>query len=211
MKIKIDCAYDELIQIEKLVPHKDNNNIHPSEQIETLAKIIKAHGFRSAVVVSKRSGFVVQGHGRIEALKLLGESHCPVDYQDYESEAEEFQCLVADNEIARTSILDYAKLNESLKNIPEIKIELMGIANFSIPEIKIENNSSKKTEKSFEFEEDDSSDSEIINEEKSRRQIEDEISNAPDEFHKKNKEIETENYGAQLKHMCPSCGFEFGE
>ena len=80
---KIRCAYTELVDVEKLVPNPKNNNIHPKKQIERLAKIIDFQGQRAPVVVSTRSGFIVKGHGRLEAIKKLGWEKCAVDYQDY--------------------------------------------------------------------------------------------------------------------------------
>ena len=99
--MKINCAYDELVELSKLVPNPKNNNKHPKEQIERLAKIIDFQGQRSPVVVRNMSGIIVKGHGRLEAIKKLGWDKCAVDYQDYESEAQEYADMIADNEIAK--------------------------------------------------------------------------------------------------------------
>lgn len=61
-----------MVDIEKLVGNPRNPNKHPQNQIELLAKIIKAQGWRNPTVVSKRSGFVVKGHGRLAAAQYLG-------------------------------------------------------------------------------------------------------------------------------------------
>ena len=50
--------------------------------------------------MSKRSGFIVKGHGRLAAALLEGVKEAPVDYQNYTTEAEEYAVLVADNRIA---------------------------------------------------------------------------------------------------------------
>ena len=94
--IPIFCAHTELVDIEKLVPNPRNPNRHPESQISLLAKIIKGQGFRNPIVVSKRSGFVIKGHGRLDAAKLLEMSAVPVDFQDYESEAAEWADMVSD-------------------------------------------------------------------------------------------------------------------
>jgi hypothetical protein len=99
--MRIECTYGELIDIEKVEVHPCNENSHPERQIEALAKIIAKVGMRSPIVISKLSGKVVKGHGRLAALKLLGWNKVPVDYQNYESELEELNDRVADNEIAR--------------------------------------------------------------------------------------------------------------
>lgn len=128
--IKVDCSYNELVPLEKLVPHPRNSNRHSVEQIEVLAKLIKAHGFRYPIVVSKRSGFVISGHGRIDALRLLKEEKAPVNFQDFVSEAEEFQVLTSDNEIARWAELDYQSVYDALKEIPDLDVDLLGIEDF---------------------------------------------------------------------------------
>lgn len=87
---KIECAHDEILDIDLLVPNPKNPNKHPQKQIKLLAKIMAHQGWRSPIVVSNRSGFIVKGHGRLAAALLNGWSKCPVDRQDYASEADEY-------------------------------------------------------------------------------------------------------------------------
>ena len=80
--------------------------------------------------MSKRSGLVVRGHGRLEAALLLGCESVPVDEQDYGSEAEELADLLADNRLAELAELDEDDLRRLLKEIeeadPDFDIELTG-------------------------------------------------------------------------------------
>jgi len=100
------CAYTELIDIDKLVPNPKNTNKHPDEQIRIITKLLKVQGWRHPLIISKRSGFLVAGHGRLEAAKAMGFEKVPVDYQDFENEAQEFAFVVSDNEIARMATFD---------------------------------------------------------------------------------------------------------
>ena len=136
--MNIDCAYDELVELHKLVPNPKNNNRHSIEQIKRLAKIIDYQGMRSPIVVSNRSGFITKGHARLEALKELGWDKAPVDYQDYPSEAAEFSDMTADNEIARWAELDLHLVYEEVKLMPNLDIELLGMEKFEIPNDTIE-------------------------------------------------------------------------
>lgn len=86
---EIHCAYDKLVPTGELIPNKKNPNRHSDEQIRLLAKIIVNQGWRSPITVSNRSGFIVRGHGRLQAAQLAGLEAVPVDYQDYENEAAE--------------------------------------------------------------------------------------------------------------------------
>jgi len=97
--IPVHCEYSDIIEIEKAVPNPRNPNNHPDEQIALLAKIIRQQGWRSPVVISERSGFVVKGHGRVQAAALLQVATIPVDIQHYENEAAEWSDMIADNRL----------------------------------------------------------------------------------------------------------------
>lgn len=105
-KIKIHCSHTELRDPTSLVEHPRNYNTHPAEQIRLLAKIIKHQGWRNPITVSKRSGFVVKGHGRLAAAMLLKTEKVPVDVQDYKDEASEVADMIADNRIAELAEAD---------------------------------------------------------------------------------------------------------
>jgi hypothetical protein len=123
----------KLVDIDLLIENPKNNNKHPKEQIERLAKIIKAHGFRNPLVVSNRSGFVLCGHGRIEAAKKLGMTQLPVIHQDFDSEAEEYAHMTADNAIAAWATLDTNSISESMITMgADFDFELLGLKEFSI-------------------------------------------------------------------------------
>lgn len=113
----VNCAFDAMVGIEKLVPNPRNPNQHPQAQIALLAKVIAHQGWRSPIVVSNRSGFVVAGHGRYQAALALGLSQVPVDYQDFATDADEYAHLVADNRLAELSEADEAGLREILSEL----------------------------------------------------------------------------------------------
>lgn len=110
--IEVWCAYDKLVKIEELIPHPKNPNTHPQSQIKILAQNIRYHGWRHPIVVSKLSGYVVAGHGRLEAAKELGVSIIPVEYQNFASADNELAVLVGDNRLAELSSLDLNGLQD---------------------------------------------------------------------------------------------------
>ena len=123
-KIKVHCAYDEMVDITKLVPNPRNPNQHSDKQIKMLAKIIEHQGWRAPITVSKRSGFIVRGHGRLMAAELLGLDEVPVDYQDYANEAEEWADLIADNRLAELSEMDNEMLKDLIQEIDSEEFDL---------------------------------------------------------------------------------------
>lgn len=130
--MQINCAHTEVVDIDLLVENPRNPNRHPEKQVELLAKIMKHQGWRSPIVVSNRSGFIVKGHGRLAAAKLNGWTQAPVDHQDYVNEADEWADMVADNKIAELSSSDMNMIVEDSKLFQDLDLELLGMPDFDI-------------------------------------------------------------------------------
>lgn len=131
--MKFKCAYKKLVKVDELLmlTNPKNNNKHSSEQIDRLAKIIDFQGQRSPIVISNRSGFIIKGHARLSAIQKLKWKEAAVDYQDYNTEAEEYADMTADNEIARWAELDLEKLVIDLKTLDLGDIKLLGLDDFT--------------------------------------------------------------------------------
>lgn len=113
------CEYTELVDPATLKPHPKNANTHPDSQVKQLSEIIQRIGWRLPIVVSKLSGYVVAGHCRRLSGMALG-CKVPVDYQDFASETEELDFLMADNIIP-----EIAEWDKELKlaNLDELKLD----------------------------------------------------------------------------------------
>lgn len=109
--IPVYCAFDKIVPLEELKPNPKNPNKHPRDQVELLARVIEAQGWRQPVKVSTRSGLIVSGHGRYEAALLIG-CPVPVDFQSYPSDEDELADLLADNRIAEMAEMDNAMLRD---------------------------------------------------------------------------------------------------
>ena len=123
--IPVYCSHDELLPLAKIIPNPKNPNDHPKEQVKLLSEIINAQGWRAPITISTRSGFIVAGHGRLEAAYAMGASVAPVDYQNFASEAEEYAVLVADNRLAELSEINDAKLAGILSEIADTDVDLL--------------------------------------------------------------------------------------
>ena len=135
--MKTHCLYDKLVAIKELKAHPKNPNTHSKEQIDRLAKILEFQGWRYPVKVSKLSGFVTSGHGRIEAAKRNGWKEVPVNYQDYENSDQEYADIVSDNAIAEWSDLDLKLINQDFTDLgPGFDIDLLGIKDFVLEPIE---------------------------------------------------------------------------
>lgn len=126
---EIRCSYKELRDPATLIPHPRNPNKHGARQIDMLGRIIRHQGWRNPIVVSARSGFVVAGHGRLQAALQLGAAEVPVDVQEFATEADEWAHLVADNRIAELADMDTGSLEGLLKDLGDVEdfdLELTG-------------------------------------------------------------------------------------
>lgn len=117
----VHCAHAKLVDVTDLVPNPRNPNKHGDKQVAMLAKIIRHQGWRAPITVSKRSGFIVTGHGRLEAAKLLQVQTVPVDFQDFATEADEWAHLVADNRIAELAEIDNEGLASLLRDLDAVE------------------------------------------------------------------------------------------
>jgi hypothetical protein len=128
--------------ISELVEHPKNPNQHSREQIERLAKLIKYQGWRHPIIVSTRSGYIVAGHGRLAAARLMGANEVPVVRQDFRDDVQEYTFLTSDNAIHEWSILNMNEIDETIKALGEFDHELLGLKNFNMnfnePEAKKE-------------------------------------------------------------------------
>jgi DNA modification methylase len=138
--MKINCAHDQMVPIGQLKRHPKNRNKHPQEQLIRLAQILDYQGWRYPVKVSRRSGHVTSGHGRIEAARLNGWTEIPVNFQDYDSDEQEYADVQSDNAIASWSELDLGAINIDLADLgPDFNIDLLGIEGFVLePTEKLE-------------------------------------------------------------------------
>lgn len=130
--LKILCAYSRLVPVNELIPYSRNRNKHPDEQIDRLAELIKYHGLRHPIIVSTLSNEVVAGNGRLAALKKLGATEIPVDFQDFESPDAEYAFSVADNAIALWAELDLSGINTDIPDLGPFDINMLGIKDFCI-------------------------------------------------------------------------------
>ena len=138
-----NCAHDKMVPLHKLVPNPRNPNTHPEEQLRLLAKVIDYQGWRNPIVVSNRSGFIVKGHARLAAAELLQLTEAPVDYQDYESEAQEWADMLADNRIAELAEMDRPMLKDLLQEMDTggQDIELTGFTEATLEKMMTETHS----------------------------------------------------------------------
>lgn len=126
--MKIFTLYDKLVDPKKLKPNPKNPQRHSTEQARILGRLFVAHGIRHPIIVSKRSGLIVAGHGRHMAALLLELKEFPVVYQKFDSEESEWAFMISDNAIQQEyAELDMAQINIDLPDMGPLELELLAL------------------------------------------------------------------------------------
>ena len=114
----------KLLDIQLIKPYFKNprNN---KNSIKEVAESIKEFGFKVPITVDK-DYVIITGHTRFEASKYLGLKKIPcIIVNDLDEEKVKAYRLV-DNKVQEFARWDYEKLEEELRNIKNIEMELYG-------------------------------------------------------------------------------------
>lgn len=127
---RIRCSHAAQVDPKMLRPNPSNPNRHPPKQIEAFINIITYTGWRRPITVSRQSNYVTKGHGALESALAAGWTIVPVDYQDYDDEAQELADIAADNFLQQMSEMDNVALSTMLLKLdenPDFNLTLTGM------------------------------------------------------------------------------------
>lgn len=71
----------ETVPVSELLPYAGNAKLHPDEQVEQIARSIRDYGNNDPIAVWNNADGkmeIVEGHGRVLALKKIGIKEAPV-------------------------------------------------------------------------------------------------------------------------------------
>ena len=120
----------EYVDINSIRPYENNAKEHPIEQIEQIKKSIQEFGNNDPIAVWHDE--IVEGHGRYEALKQLGETSIPIIRLDDLTDEQRKAYTLVHNKLTMNSDFDFEMLTEELNSIIDINMEDFGFAEASI-------------------------------------------------------------------------------
>lgn len=114
------------IKIDDLKPYEKNAKIHTREQIEQIKKSIEQFGMNDPIAVWGEENLIVEGHGRLEALKELGYNEIDCIRLDHLTDEERKAYTLAHNKLTMNTDFDYSILDLELDDIKTINMEDFG-------------------------------------------------------------------------------------
>lgn len=123
----------EYVSIDKIKPYSKNARKHSDESVEVIANSIKEFGMADPIAVWGKDNIIIEGHGRLLALKQLGYDKAPIIHLDYLTDEQRRAYTLAHNKTSEFSDWDIDLLGEELDEIFDIDMETFGF-NFEIEE-----------------------------------------------------------------------------
>lgn len=116
----------EYIDIDLLKPYKKNARKHQQEDVDTIKASIREFGMNDPIGIWSDNNIIVEGHGRLQALKELGETTAPCIRLDHLTDEQRRAYALAHNKTAELSVWDYDILDSELSDILDIDMAEFG-------------------------------------------------------------------------------------
>ncbi len=105
------------LNINELKPYKNNAKIHTDEQIDQIVKSIEEFGMNDPVGIWGEENLIVEGHGRLLALKKMGKDTVPCIRLDHLTEEQRKAYTLAHNKLTMNTDFDFEMLEKELQDI----------------------------------------------------------------------------------------------
>lgn len=106
----------ELINIDEIIPYENNAKLHPEEQIEQIKKSILEFGNNDPIAIDKNN-VIIEGHGRLLALKKLGYKEVEVIKLGHLTEEQRKAYTLIHNKLTMNTDFDIEILESELATI----------------------------------------------------------------------------------------------
>lgn len=115
----------ETIPISEIHEYENNAKLHPQEQIDQIVRSIEEFGFNDPVAIDENNQ-VIEGHGRLMALRQMGKTEVPVIRLEHLSDEQKRAYILAHNQLTLNTGFDEELLRIELENITGIDMAEFG-------------------------------------------------------------------------------------
>lgn len=116
----------EYIALSELKPYEKNARKHQKADLATIENSIREFGMCDPIGIWSDKNIVVEGHGRLLALKALGKTEAPCIRLDHLTDEQRRAYALAHNKTAEMSEWDFDILSDELDGILDIDMEAFG-------------------------------------------------------------------------------------
>ena len=122
----------EYRDVKDLHPYEGNVKRHPKKQIDEIVQSIVLYGFNDPIAVDENN-LVIEGHGRLEAVKRLKYDKVPVIVLKGLTDDEKKQYIIVHNKLTMSTGFDIKKLQQEM-----VKLPTFDFSQFQINRLKVE-------------------------------------------------------------------------
>lgn len=115
----------EKININEIIPYANNAKLHPDWQIEQIKESIEQFGNNDPIAIDENN-VIIEGHGRLLALKELGYREAEIIRLTHLSDEEKRAYILAHNKLTMNTSFDLELLEQELFSIEDIDMEEFG-------------------------------------------------------------------------------------
>lgn len=124
------------LPLEELVPYAGNAKMHPDWQVEQIRRSIEEFGNCDPVAVwtnAEGELEIVEGHGRVLALRKMGAEKVPAVFLDHLDEDGARAYRLVHNKLTKDSGFDFSLMEDELANIDCD----FGAYGFDVPDVEV--------------------------------------------------------------------------
>lgn len=114
------------LKIDDIKPYANNVKEHPPWQIEQIKKSIQVYGFNDPIAINENNE-IIEGHGRLEALKQLGVKEIECIRLNIEDKNKENLYRIIHNQLTLNTDLDFDKISKELDTFIDNDFDLDSI------------------------------------------------------------------------------------
>jgi DNA modification methylase len=112
-----------LVPIDSVHQHESNPN---NGDLDALIESIQINGFVTAVTADARTGNIIAGNHRYQALHALGATEIPVIWVDHMDSTNAVRYMIADNRTGKLAVMDESALGALLTDLNATELGLAG-------------------------------------------------------------------------------------
>lgn len=108
-----------MLPIDELHAYENNAKLHPQEQIDQIVKSMQEFGNNDPIAIDENNQ-IIEGHGRLLALKQMGETEAPIIRLKHLTEEQKRAYILVHNQLTLNTGFDEDLLRAELESIVDI-------------------------------------------------------------------------------------------